>query len=393
MEIIRSSRGGESMRSIARRLRVSLCTVQRWVARGKGQRLDRADLCDRSSGPKVGPRRTASAVEDLVISTRADLRADSDLGEYGAAAVHDRLVELGVEDAPSARTINRIFERRGVLDARRRVRRPAPPAGWYLPDLAARRVELDSFDAVEGLVIGKTELAPAVDVEVLNVVSLYGGLVGSWPGGVVTAKVAASSAIGHWRAFGLPRYAQFDNGTIFQGPHQWPDTFGRVTRMCLGLGVVPVFAPPREMGFQASVENYNGRWQAKVWSRFRHESLAALADRSDRFVAAARLRAAPRIEAAPPRRPFPAEWSLSEALGRKLSGRVIFLRRSNAEGQVEVLGHLFDVDPLWPSRMVRADVDLSGGKIRFHALRRREPTQHRLLLETPYTPPERRFKE
>jgi hypothetical protein len=30
-----------------------------------------------------------------------------------------------------------------------RQRRPAPPQGWYLPDLADGKAELDSFDFVE----------------------------------------------------------------------------------------------------------------------------------------------------------------------------------------------------------------------------------------------------
>ena len=117
--------------------------------------------------------------------------------------------------------------------------------------------------------------------------------------GVVTAKAAVEALVEHWRAVGLPAYAQFDNDTIFQGPHQHKDVVGRVARLCLGLGVVPVFAPPREPGFQAAIENYNGRWQAKVWARFTHESLEGLQAQSDRYVAASRLRAAARIEAAP----------------------------------------------------------------------------------------------
>jgi hypothetical protein len=381
------------MRAAARKFRVSLCTVQRWVQRGKGKRLDRADLFDRPGGCTLGPHRTTTELEDLALATRADLNANSDLGEYGAQAVHDRLVELGVKSVPSVRTLNRIFQRRGVLDAARRVRRPAPPPGWYLPDLAAGEVELDSLDIVEGLVIGKTTDADAVSVEVLNLISLHGGLAASWPTGVVTSAFAAKCAVSHWRATGLPRYAQFDNDTIFQGPHQWPDTFGRITRLCLSLGVVPVFAPPRETGFQASIENYNGRWQGKVWARFKHPSLAALVRQSDKFIAAARLRAAARIESAPPRRPFPADWSMPKALQKPLAGRVVFLRRSNQEGNVVVLGRTCAVDATWPGRLVRVDVDLDAKEIRFHALRRRQPEMHRLLRTTPYTPPTKRFNE
>jgi hypothetical protein len=62
----------------------------------------------------------------------------------------------------------------------------------------------------------------------------------------------------------LPRYAPFDNDMIFQGTHRYADALGRVTRACLSLGVVPVFVPPREMGFQATMESYNGWWQARV---------------------------------------------------------------------------------------------------------------------------------
>ena len=116
----------------------------------------------------------------------------------------------------------------------------------------------------------------------------------------MTAKGAVEALVEHWRAVGLPAYAQFDNDTIFQGPHQHPDVVGRVMRLCLGLGVVPVFAPPREPGFQAAIENYNGRWQAKVWARFAHESLEGLLARSGRYVAAAGC--APRRGSRRPRR-------------------------------------------------------------------------------------------
>src|SRR3990170_4973548 len=46
-----------------------------------------------------------------------------------------------------------------------------------------------------------------------------------------------------WREEGLPWYAQFDNDTRFQGPHQFPDVVGRVPRLCLQLGVLPRVHP------------------------------------------------------------------------------------------------------------------------------------------------------
>ena len=58
---------------------------------------------------------------------------------------------------------------------------------------------------------------------------------------------------------------------------------------------------------------------------------------------------------------------------------------------MELLGHRFAVDPHWPHRLVRAEVDLDAGVIRFYALRRRDPTHQPLLKEVPHTLPQRPF--
>ena len=210
--------------------------------------------------------------------------------------------------------------------ARHRTRRPPPPPGWYLPDVAAAEAELDSFDIVEGLVI-----KDGPQVEVLNGVSLHGGLVVSWPiVSPVTAEMTVTSLIEHWRAVGLPDYAQFDNDMIFHGTHRYPDALGRVIRLCLSLGVVPVFVPPRETGFQAMIESYNGWWQAKVWSRFQHHNLEDLQGHSRSTSQA--LRSSGRRDRGRPGAaclPRGLEAQPEEAA----QGRLVYLRRSNGRAR------------------------------------------------------------
>ena len=155
--------------------------------------------------------------------------------------------------------------------------------------------------------------------------------------------------------------------------------------MCLSLGIVPVFVPPREMGFQAAIESFNARWQAKVWTRFEHESLPAVQAQSDKYVAAHRRRTAARREAAPERRPFPGDWMLD--LRARPHGKIIYLRRTTDEGGVNVLGHTFLVDPTWPNRLVRCEVRLDEDAIHFYALRRRAPDQQPLLNKATYILP------
>jgi hypothetical protein len=177
--------------------------------------------------------------------------------------------------------------------------------GWYLPDVAERANELDSFDVIEDLMI-----EGGIHVDVFTAISLHGGLVACWPDRNIPSTKVVSAMSEHWRRVGLPTYAQFDNDARFQGNHRSADSIGRVIRLCLSLGVTPVFAPPRETGFQAAIESFNGRWQAKVWQRFHYESLAALQLQSARYIAAYRSHLSRRIEQAPQRRSFPSVWQL-----------------------------------------------------------------------------------
>jgi hypothetical protein len=334
------------------------------------------DWSDRSSAPRR-TRHVGSAIEDEIVRLRFALREDV-LGEYGAAAIRRALAERWPpEELPSIRTIVRVLSRRGLLDGAARIRRPAPPRGWYLPDVAARQTELDSFDVVEGHYVRGAE------VDVLTGVSLHGGLVVAWPGPPVRSALIVARLVEHWSDVGLPGYAQFDNDSRFHGSAAYTDLLSPVVRLCLSLSVVAVFAPPREHGFQAAVEQFNGQWQAKVFNRRRYAGLEELATASRAYVVAHRSRRAVRIQAAPYRPSMP---PLVPPFERDPRGKVVFLRRTTDAGRATVLGRPYEVDPRWPHRLVRAELDLTNHRLSFFALRRREPTDQPLLAVHTYEP-------
>ena len=97
---------------------------------------------------------------------------------------------------------------------------------------------------------------------------------------------------------------------------------GRVSRLCLALGVIPVFAPPLQHGFQNAIEGFNGLWQAKLWQRVRFADLPALQERSARYIAAHRARNAARLDGAPTRQRMPKGFHFD--LTRTLRGTLIF---------------------------------------------------------------------
>ena len=135
----------------------------------------------------------------------------------------------------------------------------------------------------------------------------------------------------------------------------------------------------------ADIEAFNRRWQEAVWQRFTFQNRDEVVTQSQQAIAAHRDRHAVRIEDAPKRRLFPANWQFN--LQHPLRGVVIFIRVTSLSGRATVLDQTFDVSPTWCGRLVRAEVDLTAQEIRFYALRRKDPDNH-VLLGTPTNDPQ-----
>jgi len=371
------------MRAVAKQFGVDVSTVSLWVTRSAGQRLDRCLFADRKPGRAWN--RVQPSVEQRILQTRAQLREHSVLGEYGADAIGRALHEKLAAGLVSRATINRVLRRRGATDAHTRVRRPAAPKGWYLPEVAAGRAEVDCFDFIEDLKIAGGPL-----VNVLTGKGLHGALTDAWVLAQLSAKGCVPCLLGRWSRDGLPAYAQYDNDTVFQGAHQFADAVGRISRLCLALGVIPVFVPPLEHGMQNLIEGFNALWQAKVWQRHHVGSAEELQARSDAYIAAHRARSRQAADAAPPRRPMPKHFALN--LHAPLRGQMIFIRRTDDNGHVHLLGQRFAVSSEWPHRLVRCEVDFDHHCIRCFALRRRAPTEQPLLATIEYHRPDKPFK-
>lgn len=351
---------------------MSRATVAKWKQRAVNTNGNDANVfADRRKG-RPATNRTSPGVEQCVLATH-EICLASDLGEHGAAAIHRRMEAWLCPCLPCVRTINNILARHGKLDRHHRQRRPSPPRSWYIPDVRDGLAELDCGDYIESLRIENVEGF----VNVFNVISTHGGLVESFTLERMTAENTVSALVEHWRRVGLPQYAQFDNSPVFCGPPK-PDCVGQVIRLCLRLGVTPVFAPPSRMGFQAAIEGYNGQWQKGVWQRFHFAGRGQLTEQSARYVAAWNDKYAQRIAAAPPRRAFPAEWPPKTEL--PLRGKIIFLRYTDDAGFVRVLQRRFFACRHWTHRLVRCELDLDRGQLILFRLRRREPTDQPILL-------------
>ena len=355
--MVAAYRAGMALRDVAKNFNETKSTVQRWVALAKGKRLDRVDWKNKKTGPKKPKNKSSTKLEKRVLQLRKHLKEKSVLGLHGAEAIHDEMRRRGDHDVPTSRTIANILRRNGMVDRRTRIRRPAPPPGWYLPGLLQRKNELDSFDILEGLYIHGGQ-----EVQFLNGISLHGNLLHSLSTETVTAENTVLALIEHWKQFGLPKYVQFDNDMVFQGPRR-ENAIGKVIRLCLSLKVMPVFVTPYEQGFQGKIERFNKEIQEKFWRRKRFKNIKEAGRRLEEYVQAHRLAHQGEIVTAPRRRPFPKRWKRDDA--RPPYGTMIYLRRTDGSGRVRLLEREFEVSEHWINRLVRVEVDLDEGKIRF----------------------------
>lgn len=61
-----------------------------------------------------------------------------------------------------------------------------------------------------------------------------------------------------WQIMGRPKLLQMDNGLEFRGSNRYPRSLGKLSQVCLDLGVEPVFIPTGEPWRNGVVENLNG---------------------------------------------------------------------------------------------------------------------------------------
>lgn len=103
--MVAAVREGLSLRYVARLFRVAVSTVFLWVHRAVDRRLDEMDWRDRPDRPHH-VYRTPKGVEARVLEVRRELREESALGEFGAAAVHQAMQARGYRHVPSMPTIS-----------------------------------------------------------------------------------------------------------------------------------------------------------------------------------------------------------------------------------------------------------------------------------------------
>lgn len=265
---------GEDIQRIATDLGRSRYWVTYWLGRyDPGD--PKGSLQDRSRTPKSPYRKWSEEVRQMVLCSR-QLREEATQPGYqyalkGAQAIHYELKALGVDPVPPVRSIHAWLKAEGKIASRTASKetdhppRPYPAPGCQsVNDLQ----ELDLKGPFYLTANPQKYYLCAVRDAFSKRVSLA-GLENKKMENIIQALLVS------WQKLGLPKVLQMDNGLEFRGSNRYPRSLGKLVRVCLDLGVEPLFIPPHEPWRNGVIENLNGLlerifFQCQTFQDFTH---------------------------------------------------------------------------------------------------------------------------
>ena len=327
-----------------------------------------------SSAYDGGTRRAVAAAR-----RRLERRA---VGLIGARAIQRELAASGWPRAmiPSRATIKRMLQEAGLTGG------SSDPPAYFPPPCATARYGLQQMDWTEKVLEGG---AKVYAFHTLDMASKQMSQTLARDKGGTTVR---QHLLKTWGCLGLSDGLQLDNDAAFCGGYKVKRVFGACVRLCLFVGVEPIFNPVREPQRNGGVERLNGVWGQSFWKRNHFRSFAQVQRAQPRFehwytqsyleaagpepdlrrrLSAADLRALPAADALP-----------------ITQGRVHFLRQVAPDGTIGLLNEMWRVSRRLQGQYVWATIWTHEQRLRIY-YRSSVHAHVRLLKEFKYAIPER----
>lgn len=182
---------------------------------------------------------------------------------------------------------------------------------------------------------------------------------------------------------GLPDFLQIDNDAAFTGLGRTKPVFGRFIRLLLYLGLEVIFIPPGEPKRNHVVERANGIWAKSFWEKDHFSSLREVQRKAPKFLVWYENYAPPSLQGKTVKQAA-AEQRLPKLRRRQIAqlpnelpltaGRLHFIRRVDANGEINILKEQWKVSKTLVGNYVWATLDLQRKELSLyhrHSLRSR----------------------
>jgi len=241
---IKRYKNRESPKEIYQSLGKSKTWFFKWLKR---YRLDGKDWAkSHSCKPHKSPKRIDEIMEQMVIETRKHLEKKL-YSQIGALAISYNLKQQEIISPPIS-TINKILRRNDLIHRRNKY----VPKGVNYPSLVISRSNyLHQLD-----IVGPRYIKEDGRFYSINIIDAYDRRSSINPDRRQNRMAIITALICSWRTLGLSCYLQMDNQLALRGSNHYPHSFGAVIRLCLHLGIQPLFIPLREPWRNGIIEHF-----------------------------------------------------------------------------------------------------------------------------------------
>ena len=239
---------------IARKVQRSRRWVQRWIGRYRPD-APTVSLQDHSRAPKhvpwAYPERIKTMVTQIRVERERGKRAKYQYALVSAQAIFYELRELGISPLPTPDTIHLWLKQAGRI-RERKARKLPNPTYPVLPCKAVNDVQELDFKGPLYLQDHSHKYYLVALRDKMSKKTALRALANKSMDAILDFLVSA------WQRMGCPKYLKMDNCLDFRGSNLYPRSPSKLMRVCLDLGVQPVFIPLREPWRNGVVENLNG---------------------------------------------------------------------------------------------------------------------------------------
>ena len=257
---------GEKIGCICKEMQKSKRWLFKWLGRFKTG--DETWYKSHSKAPKNHGKAIPTGIEQAVTTIRKALMEGNEtesryLG-VGADAILYRMDQMGIpkDDVPSTSTIKRVIKKHGLkVNKRERYKRVRSKKRYTLLN-PTRINEVHQIDFV-----GPRFIKGYGAISSLHQIDVVGNQVRVRQYDSRSMDNVIEFSIQSWQDESIPLYLQVDNGMSFIGDYRTPRNFSRFIKLCLYVGIELVFIAPREPWMNGSIENFNGWFNNKFWTK------------------------------------------------------------------------------------------------------------------------------
>ena len=384
IKAVKQHLAGQSPKVICQELSMSKRWLFKWIKRYQSGKRDW--FKEKSKTPYSIYRKTSPEIEKKVVTIRRFLE-ESKVSQIGAINIQYQLQILQEKEIPQVWTINRILRRNHLVSPREKRYQPKGKPYPIFPDRPLRPNTLHQFD-----IVGPRYIKGDGCFYAHNLMDIGSHRVAVNPKRSKIHQEVALSLKDTWETIGMPSFLQLDNQLCCRGSNRYPRSSGLVIRLCLLLGVQPIFIPLGEPWRNGCIEKFQATFEHRFFRKIRFSDFQDLYKQAKRFEIFHNqnhrysclngktpdevLKSNPM-----PQREFPDYFSWDNLKARVRQGNIHLIRFIRSNRILDIFGEKFQVDRSLVYEYVRATIIVKEQKIKlFH--------QDKLVNEIDYQLPD-----